>query len=269
MAKRKRKRRKDIYVAPTYDVYDVKNLDLNMIDKIREAPLSTLQDPLKLETELLPQLGLNNEVLVEFPPSLYPFCGQGLFHWQYPNQFSKYLVHLSKYKIESYIEVGVRHGGTFIITMEYLSRFNNIKECLGVDIANNVSFDDYKNGYRKEADFWQIDSHHLRFKKFIREKEKRYNLALIDGEHTYWGARKDFELLKDYTNIIVFHDISNSAVPEIKDLWVELRTNCSDQFNFYEFTDQYKYIADTNLYYLGIGVMVDKGYDFITQGGIL
>jgi hypothetical protein len=266
MAKR-RKRKRDIYVAPTYDVYDVKNLDLTMIDKIREAPLSTLKDALKMETELLPQLGLNNEVLEEFPPSLYPFCGQGLYHWQYPNQFSKYLVHLSKYKIESYIEIGVRHGGTFIITMEYLARFNEIKEALGVDIADNVSFPDYKDGYRKEAEFWQIDSHHLRFKKYVREKEKRYHLALIDGEHTYWGARKDFELLQEHANIIVFHDISNSAVPEIRDLWVELKKNCSNKFNFYEFTDQYTCLTETNQYYLGIGVMVDKGWDFIAQGG--
>lgn len=261
-----KKFRKNKYIAPTYDIYDVKGLDLSMIDKIRNAPESTLKDPIKLETELLPQLGLNNEVICEFPEGLHPFCGKGLFHWQYPNQFSKYLVHLSQYKIESYIEIGVRHGGTFIITLEYLSRFNGIKKALGVDLADNVSLPIYRDEYRKEVEFWQSDSHHLRFKKFIREKSGGYNLALIDGEHTYWGCRKDFELLKDYANILVFHDISNSAVPEVRDFWVELKHNCSDEFNFYEFTDQYQSIVDKGSYYLGIGVMVDKGYDFMANG---
>ena len=257
---------KVIYSPPTYDILDVQSLDLSMVNRIRELPKETLEDPLKMEVEVLPQLGLNKEVLEEFPESLHSFCGQGLFHWQYPNQFSKYLVHLSKYKISSYVEIGVRHGGTFIITLEYLSRFNKIEKALGIDIANNVSLPEYKEKYRNEIDFWQIDSHHKRFKRFIRNKSGGYSLALIDGEHTYWGCRQDFELLKDFTNIIVFHDISNYVVPEVRDFWVELKRSCHDQFNFYEFTDQYESIADKGRCYLGIGVMVDKGFDFVSRG---
>jgi len=65
------------------------------------------------------------------PDELYQFCGRGLHYWQYPNQFSKYLVRLSQFKVESYLEIGVRHGGTFVITVEYLSRFHPLKCAIG------------------------------------------------------------------------------------------------------------------------------------------
>src|SRR5438045_1902366 len=96
---------------------EMKMIDLSYIKLITEKDEKYLEDARLLETDLLPQLGLNNERLNEFPVALYEHTGNGLLYWQYPNQFSKYLVHLSKYKIESYFEIGVRHGGTFIITV--------------------------------------------------------------------------------------------------------------------------------------------------------
>ncbi|MER3498603.1 MAG: hypothetical protein C4308_08210 [Chitinophagaceae bacterium] len=60
-----------------------------------------------------------------------------------PNQFSKYLVKLSQYTIHSYFGIGVRHGGTFIITIEYLNRFNQIKKAIGVDIDYSTGLKQY------------------------------------------------------------------------------------------------------------------------------
>ncbi len=84
-----------------------REIDLSLANSIREKGLDCLSDPKKLEFDLLPSLGLNNENLREFPEELYPYCGRGLLHWQYPNQFSKYLVLLSKLRIERYLEIGV------------------------------------------------------------------------------------------------------------------------------------------------------------------
>jgi hypothetical protein len=33
-------------------------------------------------------------------------------------------VELASHRVENYLEIGVRHGGTFVITVEYLSRFH-------------------------------------------------------------------------------------------------------------------------------------------------
>ena len=93
---------------------------------INDASLGELQSPHFIEAELLPKLGLNDEMQHEHPRSLRDCLGRGLGWriWQYPNQFSKYLVSLSKAKVSSYIEIGCRFGGTFVLTVEYLRRFN-------------------------------------------------------------------------------------------------------------------------------------------------
>ena len=249
-----------------YKLSDIHTLDLTKVDDIRNLPKEVLTDPTRMETEVLPQLGLNNEVVYEFPESLSPFFGKGLQYWQYPNQFSKYLVHLSKYKIESYLEIGVRHGGTFIITLEYLNRFHKVNKAIGIDIVDNVSLPIYKEKYNKDIDFLRIESQNVLFKRFVQEKNKDLDLVLIDGENSYWGYRADFEIFKDKAHIIAFNNISNYACPEVNDLWLELKDSLSNEFNFYEFTDQYKSLQDKGKYYLGIGVMVDKGFDFIRKG---
>jgi hypothetical protein len=246
---------------PTYDIFDVHHLELERVNMIREASMDVLNNPSKMEVSLLPQLGLNNEVIEEFPESLSEYFGQGLQFWQYPNQFSKYLCKISEYNINSYLEIGVRHGGTFIITVEYLNRFNKINKAIGIDIADNVSLDDYKEKYNNSIEFYKIGSNTSIFKNYIKESSG-FDLALIDGDHTYWGVRGDFEALQDHVNMFVFHDISNFACPDVNDFWTELKYSYKYQYNFYEFTDQYKSIYDTGRYYLGLGLMVDKGFEF-------
>src|SRR5439155_15058238 len=88
-------------------------IDLGRVELIRgKSPeqLSHLED---LQALLL-QLGLNDEGMHEMPPALHPHCGQGLRIWQYPIQFSRYLVELSRLEVRSYLELGVRHGGAFV-----------------------------------------------------------------------------------------------------------------------------------------------------------
>jgi hypothetical protein len=41
--------------------------------------------------------------LNEFPEILHIYCGKGIGIWQYPNQFSKYLNHILKHNIQSYL----------------------------------------------------------------------------------------------------------------------------------------------------------------------
>src|SRR5580658_7495728 len=117
------------------------------IAEIRQAPLAKLRDPTWLQYYLLPRLGLNGELLNEFPEELYPWCGFGVRSWQYPSQFSRYLVYLSGKQIRSYLEIGCRHGGTFIITVEYLKRFNHLQVACAMDIEESEIMQEYK---RKE-----------------------------------------------------------------------------------------------------------------------
>ena len=51
------------------------------IQLLRSASVSELRDVVFLQEELLPTLGLNGEILDEFPRQLYPWCGRGIRSW--------------------------------------------------------------------------------------------------------------------------------------------------------------------------------------------
>jgi cephalosporin hydroxylase len=237
----------------------MKMIDLSYIKLIREKEENYLTDPMMLETDLLLRLGINNERLNEFPPQLYDHTGYGLLYWQYPNQFSKWLVQLSKYKIGSYFEIGVRHGGTFVITVEYLQKFNKIKKAVGIDIGYAPGLVAY--GKQNSAStFLQADSRSEKIKEFL-SASGRFDLVLIDGNHEEEFCRHDFNLMKDRANIIVLHDIVSDECPAVKKLWQEIKTNFNAEYNFFEFTDQYdNVLKKENRSYLGFGMAVRKSF---------
>ena len=86
--------------------------------------------------ELIKKLGFNGEGTEQQPELVKNNLG-GLFIWQYPNQFSKYLCMLRNYNIQSYMEIGCRWGGTFILTFEYLKFFNKMRLGAAVDIIDS------------------------------------------------------------------------------------------------------------------------------------
>src|SRR5580658_8967061 len=109
---------------------EVKPLEIGDVDSairmLRTASLHELRDEAFLREEFLLALGLNGEILDEFPTQLYPWCGRGILSWQYPVQFAKYLTYLAGKNLRSYVEIGCRFGGTFIIVVEYLRRFMDL-----------------------------------------------------------------------------------------------------------------------------------------------
>jgi cephalosporin hydroxylase len=235
----------------------IRPIDLSRVDLIRNASLDRLTDASYLEHELLPRLGLNDEMLHLVPRSLHPYTGQGLLHWQHPNQFSKYLVELSNHRIESYLEIGVRHGGTFVITIEYLSRFHPLREAVGVDLGRSPTLQSYASS-RPGVRVMQADSHGEEFAAYV-ELQEPFDLALIDGDHEEAGCRADFELLRERARILVLHDIVSEPVPGVGKVWREGKASYGDRFQFLEFTDQYdelKREAGPDL--LGIGMAISR-----------
>ena len=195
----------------------------------------------------------------EFPQELYPFCGKGLLHWQYPNQFGRYLSLLSKLKPESYLEIGVRHGGTFIITLEYLKKFVVVNNAIAIDIAYPPSIVMYKKK-NTMVTFYQINSQLDSFKKLL-SKEKNIDLVFIDVNHEEQACMNDFNNVKDVANMIALHDIASNACPGVKNSWSFIKTNYSSQYLFFEFTDQYESVrVNTNQSFFGIGLAVKKEF---------
>jgi hypothetical protein len=236
-------------------IEDVKSIFKN-IDK------SLLLDQNYLEQNLIVDLGLNNENLTEQPIELSEHFGGGLGLriWQYPNQFSKYMVELSKHadKITSYLEIGCRHGGTYVLTTEFLKVVNtNFKRSTAIDIIEANEILQSYVGLTSEAKFIKMNSGSQEFKDFI--SSNFFDLIFIDGDHSYEGVKSDAEITRDFCNIQVFHDTVNDACPGVGIYWNELKNTHSEVYDFFDFTDQYDSVDGT---YLGIGVAVRK--DWIT-----
>src|SRR5580704_9247269 len=222
----------------TVEPIELGRVDL-VIAEIQQAPLAKLRDPRWLEFYLLPRLGLNGELLKEFPEELYPSCGYGVRSWQYPSQFSKYLVYLSGKQIRTYLEIGCRHGGTFIITVEYLKRFNNLQVACAMDIEDSEIMREYK---RKEPGivYALISSLSNDGRRLIQQM--RWDLALIDGDHTYEACAADYDSVRDHARLIALHDIVSDVCPGVRQLWQELK-RAVPVLRREEFVDQYENVV--------------------------
>ncbi len=232
-------------------IEDVKNIFKNT-----DKPL--LLDQNYLEQNLIINLGLNNENLTEQPRELSEHfgAGLGLRIWQYPNQFSKYMVELSKHahNINSYLEIGCRHGGTYVLTTEFLKAINtNFKRSTAIDIIEaNQILESYVN-LTNEAEFTNINSGSQEFKDFI--SNNFFDVVFIDGDHSYDFVKNDAEITRDHCNIQVFHDTVNDACLGVGIYWNEIKESHKDLYNFYDFTDQYDSVSGS---YLGLGVAIRK-----------
>ena len=242
-----------------------KPIDLSRLQLVRAADRAALQQPDYLEETLIPALGLNDEGFEQIPTELYPVCGTGLRCWQYPNQFNHYLLLMSELRVESYLEIGVRHGGTFVTMVEYLRRFHPLTKAIAVDLGPCPSLANYRLESTR-VEFLQSDSHSPEFRTFI-QREQAFDLILIDGDHTEEGCWQDFQTVRDHGAIIGFHDIVSDVVPGVGATWRRVRAEYAEAYEFFEFTAQYESLAQrTGKRFLGLGVAVRKGRPGLPDG---
>lgn len=207
--------------------------------------------------EVLPTFGMNDEYLNEMPKMFEPYFGWGVKFWQYPNQFSKLLTFLKDKDIDSYFEMGVRYGGTFIIMNELLLRYQPYLESHALDIIPpSEILHTYQTKYR-DIRFWyhQIESQ----SPFLFERieggdfitpYKKFDLIFIDACHSYQCIKRDYyTALMFGPKYIIFHDIANKGTKGARFAWNEIKRLHKKT---HEFVDQYN---DMQGSYLGIGVV--------------
>jgi hypothetical protein len=210
-------------------------IDLSGARVLREAPADALGDPARL-AELLARGGLNDEHLEQFPAHLHPYCGHGLRLWQLPDQFAPYLIAAGRHGVRRYLEIGVRHGGSFAATVEYLSRVGALEEAWAIDIDAVPALLPYPLE-QPAVRLMQADTTTARFADWVNGRPG-FDLAFIDGLHSYEGCRGDFETLRPHARMIALHDIDNHIEPEVGRVWADIRREYADVYEFHEFTAQ-------------------------------
>jgi hypothetical protein len=233
------------------------DLDLGRLELIRRAPQERLRDVAWLEHELIPSLGLNDDMPDLFPAALRPALGQGLRAWQWPNQLAPYLATLARHPVSRYIEIGVEHGGTFALTVEYLRRFGPIEAAVAVDVMDVTGMRRYA-AEQPGVEFLRASSHGPRFRRLV--ESRRWDLVLIDGDHAEAAVRRDFAAVHGHADMIAFHDVVDSYAPGVGAVWEEVKRAHADEFEVHEFTAQYdEVLARKGARSLGLGLLVRRG----------
>jgi hypothetical protein len=233
----------------------VSNVD-TFVKEFRSLPEDLIYDEFFMEKFIYEKVGLNDESLHEQPPELGQYFGTGLYIWQYPKQFSKYIVWLLRnaQNYSSYLEIGCRWGGTFIVICEVLRRANpNFQWAVAADIIEKTPFIERYMEITKndgvEIVYFPGSSTSEHFIKLV--KERKPDISFIDGDHTLVGALKDHMLVRPYSKVIIHHDISSDSCTETTLLWNSLKEFEKDRKKI-EFIEQYQSVEGK---YLGIGIL--------------
>ena len=167
---------------------------------------------------------------------------------QRPNEFTEYCTYLSKWHIDTAVEIGVFRGKSSYFMCALLARNNPNLVYELVDIADNL--DNYDEFYallpqmRKKIPSTSDD--------FVG---KPYDFVFIDADHSYDASIRDFMNLGRYANkLTVFHDIYAHEYDHLNGgtvrMWKEVvsLTPQRKHYVFSEYPDKW----------MGIGVIENK-----------
>lgn len=169
---------------------------------------------------------------------------------QIKNELLKFIKLIAKYRPQIVLEIGTARGGTLFLLTKVSSPNAHL---ISLDLPGGQ----YGGGYNRwvgnfyksfaldtqKISMIRADSHNVstlnKLKKIL--KDKHIDVLFIDGDHTYEGVKKDFEMyspLVKIGGIIAFHDIVVHP-PEINcnvnKYWNEIKHN----FEYKEFVENW------------------------------
>lgn len=161
---------------------------------------------------------------------LYDFRGIGTYRLWNPAQLeyelNGYLDFLQEKEPETYVELGLGRGGTFLAVLKTV---DSIEKAIGIDMDfDSERKEIIQNLTDKEILFIDGNSQNS---ATMKELEKALNgekadFMLIDGDHTYEGVKKDFLNYRgSVAGGIAFHDIKakEDCHIEVDKLWQEIK----------------------------------------------
>lgn len=132
--------------------------------------------------------------------------------YQTPKQIAECIMELLKHDIKTYLEIGIFHGGSYLLMTNFLKLKNPDVMCIGVDISEQYMPKEVKP---------YIKGYHIGTSDDFKGKE--FDLVFIDGEHSRMWAERDWLNVGQYAKIAMFHDIVQPTYPDLIKFWNELK----------------------------------------------
>jgi len=150
---------------------------------------------------------------------------------------------LNKYSPKNILEIGTAAGGTFFLLTKIADKKATI---ISIDLpegpfggkyypnSNMQIYESFANTKQK-IHLIRSDSHERSTLKKTKEilNSQKLDFLLIDGDHTYNGVKKDFEMYRELVQkdgIIAFHDINEGPkefVGGVMKFWKEIKSKHS------------------------------------------
>ena len=124
---------------------------------------------------------------------------------QDPDEITAFLMDYQGKEIENFIEIGVAAGGNTRIFCDFL----NVKNVYTMDLNEHPSIDGPENPGARDKNFENLkntggfynfygDSHSPEALEWLKEQNVKFDMAFIDGDHTFNGIKLDTELILNF-----------------------------------------------------------------------
>ena len=190
---------------------------MNKIKKLKDFFSNGHEKSIKDYQDAICDFGLVNDLTI---PELYGEERKYMLSdrnelgiYQTPIQFASLLKYLEQYNFDSYLEIGVFRGGTFLFMKYFLQAKNPNIKLYCVDPTDNIH-----NLAKQEIQAYLIDG-------TSNDLINHYDLVFIDGDHSYNWAKLDWLNAGQHAKVCIFHDVNEPTCPGVVKLWNEVKQN--------------------------------------------
>ncbi|MEM5874528.1 MAG: class I SAM-dependent methyltransferase [Candidatus Aenigmatarchaeota archaeon] len=145
---------------------------------------------------------------------------------QIRDEIEELLKIITRIKLRNILEIGTADGGTLFLFSKIAGKNSKV---ISIDLPTGYPFWRtllYKSFAQDNQKIYLIraDSHKKETLNEVKQilSEKKLDFLFIDGDHSYYGVKKDFEMYGQLVRrggIIAFHDIVRGIRNDAGDVW--------------------------------------------------